>query len=163
MARHAPTETSPLTPLQCGEGNENDGDGSMKNGLTQKQRAKLAILEKKSPFTAIGMEESCGKAINASAWREAADDLDLLCCTKHVGSGNFRVLYFPLMWLPAKCYEYMDAHTKKGKSKVTIRAAKSGKAYERGAEYTLREFAEKLERSGVDTIEMAEALRMNEG
>lgn len=133
----------------------------MKNGLNQKQRAKLKILEMKEPFTAIDMDKPA-YGISASAWREAADDLDLLCCTKHVGNGNFRVLYFPLMWLPAQCYAYMDQRTKKGKSQVTIRAAKSGKAYERGAEYSLREFAEKLERSGIDPIEMGESLRMNE-
>ena len=117
--------------------------------LNQRQKAKLHILGMKAPFTALDMES---KAIPANVWREAADDLDLLCCTKHVGSGNFRVLYFPLMWLPDRCYVYMDQRVKKGKSKVIMRAAKSGKAYQRGDTYNLQEFSEKLARLGLHEV-----------
>jgi hypothetical protein len=116
--------------------------------LNQKQRAKLRILELKQPFTALDLKGG----ISAQAYREAAGDLDLLCYIAHVGSGNFRVKYFPITWLPHQCYEYMDKQVKRGKSKATIVSARTHKKYERGDQYNLQEFAEKLACLGLHEI-----------
>lgn len=110
--------------------------------VTQRQEAKLRILKITHPWTAFEMAKK--SSIAATAWHEAAAGLDLLCCNMPISKGNFRRMYFPIRWLPEKCYEYLDLRAKDGQSRAVVVALNSKRLYRRGEIYAIEEFAKKF-------------------